>query len=108
MIVVALVALLMGGGVRLNLRREHFTHRALHHAMFAQESRRIKQHAERNLRSDPFLDEQLMPGRSTGLWLEGLTRMDQWIVYHATLQRKYEEAARRPWLPVEPDPPAEP
>ena len=25
--------------------------------------------------------------------------------YHASLKRKYERAARYPWLPVEPDPP---
>lgn len=25
--------------------------------------------------------------------------------YHATLRRKYERAARYPWLPIEPDPP---
>jgi hypothetical protein len=25
--------------------------------------------------------------------------------YYATLRRKYEQAAARPWLPVEPDPP---
>jgi hypothetical protein len=27
------------------------------------------------------------------------------VHYHAALARKYERAARYPWLPVEPDPP---
>jgi hypothetical protein len=27
------------------------------------------------------------------------------VEYHAAMRRKYERAARQPWLPVEPDPP---
>ena len=29
----------------------------------------------------------------------------QRAIYHAALRRKYERAARYPWLPVPPDPP---
>jgi len=31
-----------------------------------------------------------------------------WANYHARMKAKYEAAARRPWLPVEPDPPEPP
>jgi len=76
-------------------------------------------------KTDAFLNEQLELERSTGGpdpdwldkalmdrskaatpgWLEEATRMERAIAYHAAMQRKYEDAARRPWLPVEPDPP---
>ena len=36
---------------------------------------------------------------------EGIDRLRRRISYHAALKRKYELASRRPWLPVEPDPP---
>jgi hypothetical protein len=29
----------------------------------------------------------------------------QWVAYHAALREKYEDAARRPWASIPPDPP---
>jgi hypothetical protein len=43
----------------------------------------------------PLLDEQRRI-------VAGLVRK---IFYHESLARRYERAARYPWLPVEPDPP---
>jgi hypothetical protein len=34
------------------------------------------------------------------------SRLERLTAYHSQLRRKYEDAARRPWLPVEPDPPS--
>lgn len=33
---------------------------------------------------------------------------DEWREYHKVMAEKYLRASRRPWLPVEPDPPAPP
>lgn len=42
---------------------------------------------------------------SAELDLARTVRSDRLAEYHAALTAKYERAARRPWLPVEPDPP---
>ena len=34
-----------------------------------------------------------------------VARMERQTAYYESMARKYERAARYPWLPVEPDPP---
>ncbi len=83
MVVVALVGLLMGGaigGIRLKQRHDYFLSWARYHSAFEGYRRNVAQHDH-----DPVL-----------------ARM---IDHNAMMARKYREAARYPWLPVEPDPP---
>jgi hypothetical protein len=128
MTVVVIVGLLMGmivGGVRLSRRREDLADRAWNHAMRTNECEVIKHNAEQWLIIDTLFNELSNLKRSTGgpdaPWadkahrdrakaarpqiLEQVALMERAIAYHAAMQRKYEDAARRPWLPVEPDPP---
>ena len=82
-VVVALVGLLMGGaigGIRLKQRHDYFLSCARYHSAFEGYRRNVAQHDH-----DPVL-----------------ARM---IDYNAMMARKYREAARFPWLPVEPDSP---
>jgi hypothetical protein len=83
MVAVAVVAMLMGEAdiaQRLRRRRDEFVSRAQWHGEIV---------ATWNARWRPA-----PPGAAT------LRLMD----YHGSLARKYERAARYPWLPVEPDP----
>ncbi len=77
MIAVAVLGLLFGG-VNLGLRSVHYRREALIHE-FLEEILAVQQH-----HSGPD------PERSA---------------YHAALKLKYQRAAARPWLAVEPDPP---
>jgi hypothetical protein len=92
MVAVAVVGLLMGaaiGGVRLKQRRDLFLALGTNHAQ--QEAHYGR---EMLIRVEPdthlVVQEYVCPGH---------------VDYHARLARKYERAARYPWLPVEPDPP---
>jgi hypothetical protein len=129
MIFVVVVGLLMGvivGGVRLRHHRPDVAIRAIHHAMRKIECERLKVNAEqmvmfKSLRKkilgserspgspdSPALDKAAMdkPKAAKLHWPDEVTRMERAIAYHAAMQRKYEDAAQRPWLPVAPDPPA--
>lgn len=58
--------------------------------------RRAAEHGEK---------EQCCLNRPVTSW-DGFARDADAAEYHAGLRRKYERAARYPWLRVEPDPPA--
>jgi hypothetical protein len=62
-------------------------------------SRRLGEVATRH-RARSFEESQLMP-RPGGGMVELLTKRGEW---HRTMADKYERAARRPWLPIPPDP----
>ena len=81
MIAVAVVAVLLGVVVGLKRRSDRFRAIALRYAA---------KHKEDRMAYDVVADE----GRF-------LRRYD----YHLSMQRKYEMATERPWLPVPPDPP---
>jgi hypothetical protein len=84
MVAVALVALTIGialGGIRLKRQRDrHLLHAALHQS-HVDLARKIKKGS---------------PGPLASRLIE----------YHASMARRYRHAARYPWLPVEPEPPA--
>jgi hypothetical protein len=44
-------------------------------------------------------------GRAAGTYAHG-TANPELAAYHAEMRRKYENAAARPWLAIEPDPPS--
>jgi hypothetical protein len=93
MIVVAVVGLLMVtalGGYRLKHRRDHFLSQAQFHKQNAATLMQVYG-AIRIMRTHWSRDD----------YLSTLSRMSG---YHAAMARKYEYAARYPWLPVEPDP----
>jgi hypothetical protein len=128
MIAIVVIGLLLGmsvGAVRLRQRRDDLKVRALEHAIQIHELECVKLLREQMLRTDAFLTQQLERARSSSgrdpewldksimnkvkadkpQWLEEAPRIEKVIAYHAAMQRKYEDATRRPWLPVAPDPP---
>jgi hypothetical protein len=100
MIAVAAMGLMIGGGVVLKQRRDYFLSLARSHQ---------KEVASSTARGNALKSRF---GGTAGMTVEEITRlhddydrmMDR-ADHHASLARKYEEAARYPWLPVEPDPP---
>ena len=94
MVVVAVVGWLMAtacGGYRLKQRRDHFLSQARLHEQNAATLMQVYE-TNRILRTHWTRDD----------YLSTLSRISG---YHAAMARKYERAARYPWLPVEPDPP---
>jgi hypothetical protein len=124
-VAVALVMAVIVGGLRLRQRREALAIRAIGHAMRKAECEHLKHNSKQmliltDLRNNILSQERSLgsddpPRPDKGLthrakaakldWHEEAVRMDRAIAYHAAMQRKYEDAAQRPWLPVEPDPP---
>jgi hypothetical protein len=99
-IAVAAIGLMIGGGVVLKQRRDYFLSLAQSH-----EKEVASSTARGNALKSRF-------GDTSGKTVEEITRVhaayDRMIDradHHASLVRKYERAARNPWLPVEPDPP---
>ena len=100
MIAVAVVGLVIGGGVWLKQRRDYFLSLAQSHQ---------KEVASSTARGEA-LKSRL--GCTSGMTIEEIMhlhgdydRMMDRADHHASLARKYERAARYPWLLVEPDPP---
>jgi hypothetical protein len=96
MIAVAVVATMSWVAVRLRQRSERFYWESL-----SMEGRRIEWAAgaelyeyDCNRAADPLPDD-----------VRGAIRHRRRANYYLALQRKYRDAARRPWLPVPPDPP---
>jgi hypothetical protein len=122
MIAVAIVSLLMGGlvgGCRLTERHDllllhHRYHMRVLYWCIVQEGA-----VRDSLRIyDPITD--LLEGRKAGLDMQlgllssrplvdadrpAVVRLRRITAYHVAMARKYEHAARYPWLTVEPDPP---
>ncbi len=98
MILVAIAGLLLAAGRAWNLRADYLL-RASYHESRARILEVIRDRGEPSYfrpadRSRPALDRA-----------EADRRHAASVAYHEALRRKYEAAARRPWLPVEPDPP---
>jgi hypothetical protein len=94
MVAVAVVAVVMGGGIWLRERRRSFESLAAYHQS----------------KLDRFLIwrslDDLTVIRLFHRDLKPLTTDEAKIAtWHAAMARKYEQAARYPWLPVELDPP---
>jgi hypothetical protein len=91
MIVVVLIATIMTlarvvyGAKR---RRDAYLARAKYHARCEAQIRSI------SAKVPDFVTRQLVEDGN-----------EPFVEYHAKLARKYKEAASRPWLPIEPDPP---
>jgi hypothetical protein len=109
MIVVVIVGLLMGGA-RLKQTRDHFLSRAQYHESRERRFRAIGRslsdypaNTKFFMPTDDFSSKGAIPG------IAHLTRgemgLPEKIAYHAAMARKYWRVARRPWIPVEPDPP---
>jgi hypothetical protein len=106
MIAVAAVGLLMGGcigGYRLKRWYDHFLDHARVHAFLEVASRRAE-HAEREL-SEKITGSGSGPKTQRAVCLRKILYFSRIASYHAAMARKYQHAADRPWLPVEPDPP---
>jgi hypothetical protein len=105
MIAVALIALvivlLVGGGVQLiRHRRDYFLTLAQSHQAEAASSRTRMEALKSRLGNTLNMSDD----EFTHLHHDFNLMMDR-ADHHAELAHKYERAARRPWLPTEPDPP---
>lgn len=95
MLAVAVVAAAIGGDLMLKRRAAEFARRAQgfrDRAEFHLLSHKISQGCLIFVPDEPEDVPPETPGRAA-------------VVLDLTLARKYERAARSPWLPVEPDPP---
>ena len=99
-VAVAVIGLTIGGGVWLKQRRDYFLSLAQSH--------------QKEVASSTARGEALKArfGYTSGMKIEEILhlhrdydRMMDRADHHESLARKYERAARQPWLPVEPDPP---
>jgi hypothetical protein len=100
MIAIAAIGLMIGGLVLLKQRRDYFLS--------------LVQSHQQELDSSAARGQALKSrfGRASGMTTEEIMhlhndydRMMERADHHASLARKYERAARYPWLSVEPDPP---
>jgi hypothetical protein len=101
MIAVAVVALLLGGGiggVRLKRRHDLFVLLAQSHAETAIGLRGSEDLAREALK---MIGDTPRAHRVRSI----MARIDRRIAYNESMARKYRHAARYPWIPVEPDPP---
>jgi hypothetical protein len=100
MVAVAVIGLMIGGGVRLKQRRDYFLSLAQSHQKeVASSMARGKALKSRFDPTSGMSNEEIMH-----LYLDSDRMIDR-ADHHAAMVRKYERAARYPWLPVEPDPP---
>jgi hypothetical protein len=90
MVAVAIAALAIGVGVEGERRRQRFARLARQHAVARDELHR-------------FL--RIVPPSSEVEFFGDRRSISALVGYHGRLKEKYEEAARHPWFPVEPDPP---
>jgi hypothetical protein len=123
MVAVAVAGLLMGGivgGFRLKRRHARFVSRLQFHAKWEQSWRReeipVREALRRRDQLMRLVEERRHLGYNSRPDVEKLRsmvepqrqnaiRLSRMIAYHAAMARKYEDAARYAWLPVEPDPP---
>jgi hypothetical protein len=105
MIFVVIVAVLLGGlrwGIRLRQRRDDALREAARHrhaAAFYQNWIVVYPNFVAHLKKDGYRGDIR---RDFPTPEDHRTRRDQ----HLVLERKYRQAAARPWLPIEPDPPS--
>jgi hypothetical protein len=110
MIVVASVALLMGG-LRLLWLRSAYRKAALAHAAYENLARTLQRMVENEGKDERELEiafgmkvePEPEPVKATRAADARVNRKT--AEYHAALRQKYERAAARPWAPIAPDPP---
>jgi type II secretory pathway pseudopilin PulG len=114
MIVVAIVALLMGG-MRLLWLRSVYRKAALAHATFENLARTLQRMVENEGKDERELEIAFgMKVESESEVVKAKRAADARVnqktaEYHAAQRQKYERAASRPWVPIAPDsPPPEP
>ena len=96
----AVIGLTIGGGVWIKQRRDYFLALAQSHQKeVGSSTARGKALKSRFGSTSGMTIEESMPQH------HDYDRMMDRADHHASLARKYEHAARYPWLPVEPDPP---
>ncbi len=100
MVVVAVVALAISGGLRLKQRRDYFLSLARSH-----EQKMPSSTAEGKAWKSRFGSTSRISSEEIMLLGRDFDRLMNRADYHASLARKYRRAARFPWLSVEPDPP---
>jgi hypothetical protein len=98
MVAVAIVAILMGVGLDVGRRSRRFARLAADHSNAALEHF----HTLMTLGGPPLLAD--IPPTEPGP-LRSLHRENALVSYHSALTKKYQRAARYPWLPVAPEPP---
>jgi hypothetical protein len=100
MVAVVMIGLMIGGGVWLKQRRHYFLSLAQSHQKEVASSTARGQALKSRLSTTSGMsDEDIMH------LYRDYTRMMDRADHHAAMARKYERAARYPWLLVEPDPP---
>ena len=90
MVAVAVVAVVIGLGAEGERRRGRYARLARQHSVVRDELHK-------------FL--AIVPPSSSLEFFGDRRAVAELVGYHGRLKAKYEEAARHPWLPVEPDPP---
>ena len=101
MVAVAIMALGLGVLVELLRRRASYNQGATYHAAKEAQFKQLDETLE-SIRSNLSAYARAMRRVSN----REESRTARLVRYHATLKGKYRSAASRPWLPVEPDPPA--
>ena len=100
MVAVAIVALVIGGGVWLKRRRDYFLLLAQSHQNEVASSRTRGEALKSRFGATPGMsNEEIMD-----LYRKHNQTIDR-ADHHAAMAEKYRHAARYPWLPVAPDPP---
>ena len=97
MILVAVVAFSIAG-VQMRRQAKRYREQAAFHALREGIFRR-QADLERRARLSS------LPVDLCGQQARYIALIPTFVEYHAELRRKYEYAARYPWLPIEPDPP---
>jgi hypothetical protein len=95
-------------GLGIERRRRDFLARAAHHGQEAERNRQWKYYSVImiiRVGGDPL---SLPPEESAEYERRVIEHWNRSADYHEALRIKYEQAARRPWLPVSPDPPRPP
>ncbi len=90
MVVVAIIGLVIGIGVEGQRRRERYVRLARQHAI---------------IREDLHKFLMIIPPADSVQFFGDRQAIADRVGYHGRMKMKYENAARHPWFPVEPDPP---
>ncbi|HWE36906.1 MAG TPA: hypothetical protein VG406_10100 [Isosphaeraceae bacterium] len=105
MSLLALIALGMG----IERRRRDFLAQAAHHGQEVEHNRRYKGYSAIIAMRRVGDGYELFPfDPSADYERRAVEHWNRSADYHEALRIKYEQAARRPWLPVSPDPPRPP
>jgi hypothetical protein len=107
MAAVAVLALIMGGA-RIAWLRDRYRKAAAYYAAMENLQRTIQRSTVESAAAEEELllafDQKVSADDKQQAAAEAKA-MQPLIDYYAALKRKYERAAARPWLPVDPDPP---